>query len=215
MTRPAGATLVYPVILSAPSGGGKTTIARKLLGLRPDVGYSVSSTTRAPRPDEVDGRDYHFWTPQRFRAAQDRGEFAEWAEVHGNLYGTLRQEVERVLASGRHVIMDIDVQGAEQFARSYPESILIFLVPPSIETLLERLGQRRSESPEALNLRLRNAIAELRAADRYTYLIVNDDLERATRYVSSVIDAESVRRQRDPEAVQRIQSLISGLSATF
>ena len=203
----------FPVIISSPSGVGKTTIARMLLDRRPDVGYSVSCTTRQPRPGEVDGRDYFFKTPEQFVLARERGEFAESAEVHGRMYGTLRREVDRVLGGGRYVIMDIDVQGADQFVRVYPESVLIFLLPPSADTLLERLRNRKSETPEALALRLRNAVRELQAADRYGYLIVNDDLERAVRYVSSVIDAESVRRERDPDAAPRVAGLIADLSA--
>jgi len=117
----------FPIILSSPSGGGKTTIRKELLALRPDVGYSVSATTRRPRAAEVDGRDYYFLTNGEFLASRDRGEFAESAEVHGKLYGTLRREVDRVLQGGRHVIMDIDVQGAAQFVQSYPASVLIFL----------------------------------------------------------------------------------------
>lgn len=204
---------LFPVIISSPSGVGKTTIARMLLERRADVGYSVSCTTRQPRPGEVDGRDYFFLTPDQFIAAKTRGEFAESAEVHGRMYGTLRREVDRVLATGRYVIMDIDVQGAEQFVRVYPDAILIFLLPPSAEILLERLRGRKSESPEALALRLRNAVQELQAADQYGYLIVNDDLERAVRYVSAVIDAESVRRERDPETGPRVAGLIADLSA--
>lgn len=203
----------FPVIMSSPSGVGKTTIARMLLERRPDVGYSVSCTTRQARPGEVDGRDYFFWTPEQFSAARQRGEFAESADVHGRMYGTLRREVDRVLGEGRYVLMDIDVQGAAQFARVFPESVLVFLLPPSAEVLVERLRGRKSETTDALAVRLRNAIDELREADRYQYLIVNDDLERAIRYVSSVIDAETVRRQRDPDASSRIASLIADLSA--
>ncbi len=202
----------FPVVMSAPSGVGKTTIARLLLQRRNDVGYSVSCTTRQPRPGEVDGRDYFFWTPEQFIAARERGEFAESADVHGRMYGTLRREVDRVLGEGRYVIMDIDVQGAAQFAKIFPDSVLIFLLPPSAQALVDRLEGRKSESAGALAVRLRNAIAELREADRYTYLIVNDDLERAIRYVSSVIDAEAVRRERDPEASARVSSLIADLS---
>ena len=204
---------LFPVIISSPSGVGKTTIARMLLQRRPDVGYSVSCTTRQPRPGEVDGQDYFFLTPDQFLAARNRGEFAESAEVHGRMYGTLRREVDRVLAGGRYVIMDIDVQGAEQFVRVYPEAVLIFLLPPSAETLLDRLRKRKSETPEALALRLRNAVQELQAADQYGYLIVNDDLERAVRYVSAVIDAETVRRERDPEMGPKVAGLIVDLSA--
>jgi guanylate kinase len=205
----------FPVIMSSPSGVGKTTIARMLLERRADLGYSVSCTTRQPRPGEVDGRDYFFWTPEQFIAARERGEFAESADVHGRMYGTLRREVERVLSQGRHVLMDIDVQGAAQFARVFPESVLIFLLPPSAEVLVERLAGRKSETAGDLAVRLRNAIAELREADKYDYLIVNDDLDRAIRYVSSVIDAETVRRQRDPDASRKVASLISELSAVI
>ena len=204
----------FPVIISSPSGVGKTTIARLLLQRRADVGYSVSCTTRQPRAGEVDGRDYFFLTPEAFVAARDRGEFAESAEVHGRMYGTLRREVDRVLGEGRYVVMDIDVQGAAQFVRVYPEAVLIFLLPPSAETLLSRLRNRKSETAEMLALRLRNAIEELRAADRYGYLIVNDDLERAVRYVSSVIDAETVRRERDPDSARKVEGLIRDLSSS-
>ena len=203
----------FPVILSSPSGVGKTTIARMLLERRADVGYSVSCTTRQPRPGEADGRDYFFWTPEQFVEARARGEFAESADVHGRMYGTLRREVDRVLGEGKHVIMDIDVQGAAQFVKMFPESVLIFLLPPSAEALLERLEGRRSETRDALAVRLRNAIDELREVGRYDYLIVNDDLERAIRYVSSVIDAETVRRTRDPDAASKVASLIAALSA--
>ena len=205
----------FPVIMSSPSGVGKTTIARMLLERRTDVGYSVSCTTRQPRPGEVDGRDYFFWTPEQFVAGRARGEFAESADVHGRMYGTLRREVDRVLSQGKYVIMDIDVQGAAQFVKVFPESVLIFLLPPSAEVLVERLEGRGSETRGALAVRLRNAIDELREADQYDYLIVNDDLERAIRYVSSVIDAETVRRVRDPDAATRVASLIADLSAAI
>ena len=205
----------FPVIMSSPSGVGKTTIARMLLQRRTDVGYSVSCTTRQPRPGEENGRDYFFWTEDQFIEARGRGEFAESADVHGRMYGTLRSEVDRVLHQGRYVIMDIDVQGAAQFVRVFPESVLIFLLPPSAGVLVERLEGRKSETRDALSMRLRNAIAELREATLYDYLIVNDDLERAIRYVSSVIDAETVRRTRDPEAPARVASLIADLSAAI
>ncbi len=204
----------FPVIISSPSGVGKTTIARMILARRLDVGYSVSCTTRQPREGEIDGRDYYFLTPEQFVLARERGEFAESAEVHGRMYGTLRREVDRVLGEGKYVIMDIDVQGAEQFAHVYPDAVLIFLIPPSADTLLTRLRNRKSETAEALALRLRNAVRELQAADRYAYLIVNDDLERAVRYVSSVIDAETVRRERDPEAGLKVARLIADLSGS-
>src|SRR5699024_8990844 len=140
-----------------PSGGGKTTIARALLERRSDVGYSVSATTREPRVGEVDGRDYFFMSPAAFAEGQARGDFAESAEVHGRMYGTLRSEVERVLATGRHVIMDIDVQGAAQFAAAFPDSVLVFLIPPSAAVLRARLTGRMTEDGEKVRRRLRTS----------------------------------------------------------
>jgi guanylate kinase len=201
----------FPVILSAPSGGGKTSIARRLLDERPDVGYSVSCTTRAPRQGEVDGRDYRFLSREAFQSAIDAGEFAEWAEVHGNLYGTLRSEVERVLASGRHVLMDIDVQGARQFAAAFPQTVLVFVLPPSGEVLKERLAGRGSEDPERLLTRLRNARSELGDVGRYHYVVVNDDLERAVEQVNIIIDAEGLRHARVERVEAQVEALIAQL----
>lgn len=138
---------------------------------------------------------------------RERGEFAESAEVHGKLYGTLRREVARVLAQGRHVLMDIDVQGAEQFAKMFPESVLVFILPPSAEALLTRLMARKTEDRRSLTLRLQSALAELTAIDQYQYVIVNDDLGRAVASVSAIIDAESVRRERVPGLDERVASL--------
>jgi guanylate kinase len=186
----------FPLILSSPSGGGKTTIARRLLQERSDVGYSVSCTTRPPRAGEEEGRDYHFIPVDEFVERRDRGEFAEWAEVHGNLYGTLRSEVERVRASGRHVVMDIDVQGARQFQRAFPQSVLVFVLPPSADVLLERLRKRQTETSAELAARLQSALQELQAIDGYEYVVVNDDLERAVQGVSAIVDAEVMKRER-------------------
>lgn len=201
----------FPVILSAPSGGGKTTIARRLLETRVDLGYSVSCTTRSPRPGEVDGRDYHFLSPEAFEARVAAGEFAEWAPVHGHHYGTLRSEVRRVLDGGRHVMMDIDVQGAAQFRGAFPESVLVFVLPPSGEVLLSRLLGRQSESRERLLVRLRNAREELAAVGRYHYVVVNDDLDRAVAQVSAIIDAEAVRQDRVHALDGQVEALIRQL----
>jgi guanylate kinase len=201
----------FPIILSSPSGGGKTTIAKELLQRRPDLGYSVSCTTRAPRPDEVDGHDYYFMSVAEFLQERERDAFAESAQVHGNLYGTLRREVERVMRGGQHVVMDIDVQGARQFARAFPQSVLVFVLPPSAEVLLERLRRRKTESPAELAARLQSALQELQALDGYEYVVVNDDLERAVQSVSAIIDAEVVKRDRLRGLRQSVAHLIEQL----
>ena len=202
----------FPIILSSPSGGGKTTIAHQLLAKRQDVGYSVSCTTRPPRDGEVDGRDYHFRSLEGFRRGQAAGEFAESAEVHGHLYGTLRAEVDRVLSEGRHVIMDIDVQGTKQFVTAFPESVLIFILPPSAEALVERLTARGTEDPKSLIRRLRSAKDELKAVDLYPYVVVNDRIDSAVAAISSIIDAEGVKRSRNRRSLAaRIKKLEDGI----
>jgi guanylate kinase len=202
-----------PIILSSPSGGGKTTIAHKLLSSRKDVGYSVSCTTRPPRHDESNGRDYYFLTEEKFRSRHGSGEFAESATVHGHLYGTLRSEVERVLASGRNVIMDIDVQGTRQFVEAFPESLLIFILPPSSEALIERLEARGTEDVSALIRRFRSAKDELKAIDLYEYVVVNDDLDSAVAAVADIIDGkgEGFKRSRNGALERRVQELMLGI----
>lgn len=201
----------FPVILSAPSGGGKTTIARRLLSRSEDVGYSVSCTTRAPRPNEVEGRDYYFLNREQFAAKRAAGEFAESAEVHGNLYGTLRSEISRVLDAGRHVVMDIDVQGARQLRQAFPDAVTVFVLPPSAEVLLARLKGRKTESPKQLAARLHSALQELRAVEEYEYIVINDDLERAVSDASAILDAEVLTRKRLSGLRRQVAGLIERL----
>jgi guanylate kinase len=203
----------FPIILSAPSGGGKTTIAKTLLTLRGDLGYSVSCTTRRPRPGESDGTDYYFLTLDEFTRRERAGDFAEFANVHGNMYGTLRSEIARVLGTGKHVIMDIDVQGARQFRRAFPESVTVFVLPPSGEVLLERLRNRKTESPQQLAARLDSALQELRAVEEYEYVVVNDDLDRAVANVGSILDAEVFSRERVSGLRHQVEALIQHLQA--
>lgn len=201
----------FPLILSSPSGGGKTTITRLLLERRPDVGYSISCTTRAPRGNETHAKDYFFLSESDFAAKRERGEFAEFAQVHGNWYGTLRSQVDSVLGQHKHVIMDIDVQGARQFKAAYPESVLVFLLPPSADALMQRLSARQTESGDGFRTRVRGAREELLAAVSYQYAVVNDDLEPAYRVVSSIIDAEAVRHARQPQLTARVNALVEEL----
>lgn len=184
------------VVLSAPSGGGKTTIADRLLSRDRRLVRSVSCTTRRPRPGERHGRDYFFLTPARFERLRRAGEFLEWARVHGKLYGTPRQWVERQLARGRDVLFVIDVQGGRQIKRQFPDAVQIFLMPPDLRELRRRLAERGSEKPGDLARRLRNARREIRVGKSYDHRVVNDRLERATREVLRLLRWERRRRQK-------------------
>ena len=199
------------IVVSGPSGAGKSTILQRALVEIPHLRFSVSHTTRPPRPGEREGIDYHFVTRDEFLRLAVAEKFLESAEVHGNLYGTRRSEVERVLASGKHVVMDIDVQGAVQFKRAFPQTVTIFILPPSGEVLLDRLRARKTESPAQLAARLQSALQELQQVGEYEYVIVNDDLERAVASVESIVDAEVVSRERVKNLRQQVGLLIERL----
>jgi guanylate kinase len=197
----------FLLVLSSPSGGGKSTIAQRLLEARDDLGYSVSATTRAPRPGEEDGVHYHFLSEAEFARREAAGEFLETAPYGGARYGTLKAEVEKVLADGRHVVLDIEVAGAAQVRKAWPDSIHVFVVPPSGAVLVDRLRTRGTEQGEALGRRLDIAIAEIARAGEYDYLVVNDDLVGSVGQVAAIIDSESRRVSRLPELAATIARL--------
>jgi len=202
------------VVLAAPSGGGKTTIARALVARWPErYGFSVSATTRPPRPGERDGHDYFFLSRPEFRRRQAAGEFLEWAEYAGELYGTLEAEVDRLLGGGRNVLLDIEVQGAQQVRKRYPPpaSRAVFILPPSAAELLRRLEGRRTESPSEMAQRLKTAIRELRQADAFDHVIVNDDLGTAVAAVHGIMEAPDAAARAAAET-QRINALIAELT---
>jgi guanylate kinase len=198
------------LVLSAPSGGGKTTIAKKLLQVRKDLGYSVSATTRATRDGERDGQDYHFLSREEFERRRDQGEFLEWAEYGAQLYGTLKREIDRIFGEGRHAVLDIEVEGARQIRRNFPNSLQVFVLPPSADVLVERLKRRNTENPELLRKRLTHASEELTAVAEYDYSVVNEDLDTAVHQVSAILDGKAeerlISRQDDlPARIERLR----------
>jgi len=197
----------FPLVLSSPSGAGKSTIARALLAAREDLGYSVSATTRAPRPGEVNGRDYHFLSPGEFERRVAAGEFVESAEYSGARYGTLKAEIARILGSGRHPVLDIEIEGARAVRAAFPQSVLVFVVPPSAEELLRRLGGTGGTRAASLVRRLRRAVEELDEAPRYDYVVVNADRTESVAAVAAILDAESKRPQRNPALVPDLAQL--------
>lgn len=184
-------------VISAPSGAGKTTLCQKLREVIPDLRFSVSYTTRSPRPGEIDGVHYTFVDEDEFRAMIADGEFVEWAQVHGNFYGTSKKRIEDMINEGFDVILDIDVHGGRQirehFSANNINNILIFVLPPSMDTLKKRLKGRMSDSDEVIKKRLKNAIDEIREYKNYDYVIINDAFEDALKEMVAIIIAERVR----------------------
>ena len=178
-----------PVVLSAPSGAGKTTIARTLVEDEEDFGFSVSATTRPPRESEVHGEDYWFLSEEEFLEVVEHSGFAEWAKVHGEFYGTPKESLEAAGRDGRYVVLDIDVQGAMQIREAVPEALLLFILPPSVESLFQRLTGRGTEKEETLRRRLNTALQELRAAEAFDFFVINEDLEEVVREVRDLARA--------------------------
>jgi guanylate kinase len=184
------------VVVSAPSGGGQTSLCEWVVAAVPNLAHSVSFTTRPPRPDERDGRDYHFVDEAAFRAMADRGDFAEWAAVHDHLYGTSRALLQHHFAAGRDVILDIDTQGAAILRREHPDAVFVFIVPPSWALLEERLRCRRSDAEADVQRRLQQAREEVKHFAEYQYVIVNDVFARAAEELKAIILAERQRSVR-------------------
>ena len=184
------------LVISGPSGAGKGTLYNRVLAADPTITFSVSYTTRGPRPGEVDGKDYCFVTEEQFRQMLDRDGFLEHADVHGHLYGTPRQPVLDALEAGRSVMLDIDPQGALQVMEKMPDCVSVFILPPSFAELRRRLTGRGTEKPEEVERRLHNARGEVKLMGKYQYLVVNDDLEVAYRTLQGIVDAEKQRSSR-------------------
>lgn len=189
MSPPARPT--FPLVLSAPSGAGKTTIAHRLREARHDVVFSISATTRAPRDRERDGVDYHFVGEDEFRRMIDAGELIEWAHVHGSYYGTPLRNVREAAARGQFLLLDIDVQGARQIRRKVPEAVHVFVLPPGGRVLVQRLTGRGSEDEARVQRRLRNALEEIRTAGEFDHVVVNDQLDEAVADVTAILDGRT------------------------
>ncbi|MDI6816531.1 MAG: guanylate kinase [Actinomycetota bacterium] len=174
-------------VISGPSGVGKGTLTQELLRRVPLITHSISATTRKPRPGEENGRDYFFLSEDEFKRHIESGDFIEWALVHENYYGTLKSVIERVLAGGRDVILEIDVQGALQVRDAMPEAVLIFIQPPSMDELAGRLELRNTETEEELNRRLKNAEGEMVLANKYDYVVINDEIDRAVTELEEIV----------------------------
>jgi guanylate kinase len=202
----------FLLVLSAPSGGGKSSIARNLLQGRDDLGYSVSATTRPIREGERDGADYYFLTREEFVRRQEAGQFLEWATYGGHLYGTLRSEIERILARGRHAVLDIEIEGARQIRANFPNSLHVFVLPPSAEVLVGRLTGRKTEPVEVIRERVSRAADELTAVSEYDYALVNEELVIAVAQVAAILDAEARRVSRQdtlPTFIERLRRDVS------
>jgi len=202
-----------PLVLAAPSGAGKTSIARGLVRSHDEYRFSVSATTRQPRAGEEDGRDYHFVDESRFETMIQAGELAEWARVHGNLYGTPRAELLRCQEAGCTPVLDIDVHGALQVRAGFPEALLVFVLPPSAEEMLRRLHLRNSEGAEEIRRRLDTALAELERVEQFDYVVVNSLLDETIRTIDRIVRVEGRRPFRLSDLGSQVAELRRSIEA--
>jgi len=194
------------IIISSPSGGGKGTLIKEVLKTVDSIGYSVSFTTRPLRPRETNGKDYFFVSRAEFERLIEQGALLEYAEVHGNFYGTAVSQVSTEIEAGRDIILEIDVQGAANVRGKIPEALSIFILPPSFAVLAARLGARATEKAEDLALRLENSLSEIVRCNEFEYVIINDELTRAVNDLQTVISADRLKRIRQSTAIQGILS---------
>ena len=187
-------------VISAPSGAGKTTLIKQVMARFPGLSYSVSHTTRAPRPGEIHGRDYFFVSREAFRQMIAAQAWLEWAQVHANFYGTSRAFVREQLAAGKNLLLDIDVQGARQIMDSGLDSVTVFIMPPSLDVLRDRLESRGTDSPETIALRLENAKKEIAVKHLYQYVVVNDDLDTAAGQLCAIFEKEMAPGKKEPDS---------------
>ena len=192
------------IVVSAPSGAGKTTICREVLKASPGLAYSVSNTTRAIRPGEINGKDYLFISEKEFRQKIEEGEFVEWTEKFGCLYGTSAIAVRRTINEGKDLLLDVDTEGAKNLKERFPEGIFVFILPPSFEELRSRLIRRGSEDVKVIEVRLAKARDEIKEVFWYDYIIINDDIEKAVEQLKSVYLAEKIRKKIKIAEVQKI-----------
>ena len=198
------------MVISAPSGTGKTTLCKKLLDEFPDLHFSVSCTTRPAREGEKEGRDYHFITLEDFKDRVARGEFIEWEELYGHYYGTAKRTIEEMLRKGHDVVLDIDTKGARRVKALYPDAVLVFIMPPSVEILKERLKNRRSETDDIIGIRFNRAMEEIRANEWYDYVVFNDIIPDSVAVLRSIYIAEKNRRPRLQNRIDDFYQMTGG-----
>jgi guanylate kinase len=198
------------LVISAPSGAGKSTLVQHLMAASPDLCFSISYTTRPPRATEKEGRDYFFVSRKVFEGMAGRGEFVEWADVYGHLYGTAHKQLQAAQEAGQDILLDIDVQGHQQVRKRLAEAVSVFILPPSFEELSRRLRGRRSDPPEEIERRLQTAREEIAHWPEYDYLVVNDHVENATQALRAIVRAARFRRPSQAARVEKIMGTFGG-----